>query len=127
MAELSELSAAYWAGAAEGRLVLQRCGACGHVRHYPQMLCPICHSFAIEHVTASGRGTVHSWTVSHHAFLPELRDQVPYTLVTVDMEEGVRVLGRLAGDTPPTIGTPVVLGFEPAGERPVPVFSPVSS
>lgn len=115
---------AYWTGAEQGRLVLQRCGACGHVRHYPQRLCPLCHSFAIEHVTASGRGSVHSWTVTHHAFLPELRDQLPYTLVTVDMEEGVRVLGRLAGDTPLQIGLPVELGFRPnADGRPLPVFT----
>jgi uncharacterized OB-fold protein len=123
---MCELSDAFWAGPAEGRLMLQRCGGCGHIRHYPQMLCSLCHSFAVEHVTASGHGTVHSWTVSHHAFLPELRDQVPYLLITVDMEKGVRVLGRLAGDTPPGIGLPVVIGFEaPPGDRPVPVFTTV--
>jgi uncharacterized protein len=121
---MAELSDAYWAGAADGRLVLQRCGACGHVRHYPQMLCPRCHSFAVEHVEASGRGTVYSWTVCHHAFAPELRDQVPYTLVTVDMEEGVRVLGRLAGDGRPSLGAAVTLGFDRSGpDRPVPVFT----
>jgi uncharacterized OB-fold protein len=121
---MAELSDSYWAGAAEGRLVLQRCAECAHVRHYPQMLCPVCHSFAVEHVTATGRGAVHSWTVCHHAFAPDVQDQVPYTLVTVDIEEGVRVLGRLAGDAPPRIGLPVTLRFDEAGgERPVPVFS----
>jgi hypothetical protein len=123
---MAELSDAYWAGAEQGQLVIQRCGDCGHLRHYPQSLCPACHSFAVEHVTASGHGTVHSWTVSHHPFAPELREDVPYTLVTVDMAEGVRVLGRLAGDTPPRIGLPVTLGFEPrSGERPIPVFTSV--
>lgn len=124
----SSLSAAYWTGARRNRLVLQRCGDCGRVRHYPQLLCPVCHSFAVEHVTATGRGTVHSWTVSHHAFAPEFRDEVPYTLVTVDMEEGVRVLGRLDGPVAPSVGLAVTVAFEPAGaDHPVPVFTPEES
>lgn len=122
---MTELSDAYWAGAAEGALVLQRCAACGHVRHYPQVLCPVCHSFETEHVTATGRGAVHSWTVCHHAFAPDVADEVPYTLVTVDMEEGVRVLGRLEGEVTLRIGLPVTLRFDPTdGGRPRPVFSP---
>ncbi|HZZ50125.1 MAG TPA: Zn-ribbon domain-containing OB-fold protein [Pseudonocardia sp.] len=121
---MAELSGAYWAGAQRGELVVQKCSDCGHLRHYPQALCPRCHSFAHEHVTASGHGTVHSWTVSHHAFAPEFRDELPYTLVTVDMAEGVRVLGRLLGDTPPRIGLPVAIRFEPtSGERPIPAFT----
>jgi uncharacterized protein len=119
-----DLAEAYWAGARENRLVLQRCGHCGRIRHYPQLLCPACRSFAVDHVTATGRGTVHSWTVTHHAFAPELRDEVPYTLVTVDMDEGVRMLGRLAGDTAPAIGLPVTVTFDPAGG---PVFTPDGS
>lgn len=121
---MTELSEAYWTGAEQGRLVIQRCGDCGHLRHYPQALCPECHSFAVESVIATGHGTVHSWTVCHHPFSPDLADEVPYTVVTVDMEEGVRVLGRLSGDTPPHIGLAVTLGFEPrSGDRPVPVFT----
>lgn len=119
-----DLTRPYWDGARVGRLVLQRCGECGLVRHYPQTLCPACHSFAIEHVDATGRGTVHSWTETHHAFAAEVRNEVPYVLVTVDMADGVRVLGRLAGDTPPRPGLPVTLTFDPPGaERPTPVFT----
>ncbi len=78
----------------------------------------------MEHLTAAGHGTVRSWTLSHHAFLLELRDQVPYTLVTVDIDEGLRVLGRQADNAPPRVGLPVVLAFEPtAAERPVAVFT----
>ncbi|HEY1969469.1 MAG TPA: OB-fold domain-containing protein [Pseudonocardia sp.] len=125
--EIDGVSQAYWEGARRGRLVLQRCGGCGRVRHYPQPLCPGCHSFAVEHFEAAGRGTVHSWTVAHHAFSPEVRDEVPYVLVTVDLDESVRLLGRLAGTTPPRIGLPVTVAFEPAGaERPIPVFTPVT-
>ncbi len=121
---MAELSDAYWAGAADGRLVLQRCAACGHIRHYPQALCPVCHSFDVEHVTAGGHGTVHSWTICHHAFTPDVRDQVPYTLVTVDMDEGVRVLGRFKGEVSPRLDLPVTVRIDRTGDRPTPVFSP---
>lgn len=123
---MSELSEAYWKGAREGRLVLQKCGDCGRIRHYPQVLCPACQSFAVEHVDAAGTGTVHSWTVSHHAFDRAFVDETPYALVTVDMDEGVRVLGRFSGDHEALrLELPVHIVFE-AGQdgAPQPVFSP---
>lgn len=121
---MAGLSDAYWEGARAGRLVLQRCGSCGLIRHYPQVLCPACRSFSVGYVTSAGTGNVHSWTVTHHPFDPTLRDQLPYLLVTVDMDEGVRVLGRLRGDAGPRIGLPVTLAFEPGpDEQPIPVFT----
>ena len=97
MADHEELSRAYWEGAARGVLVVQKCADCGRLRHYPRSMCAACHSFEVEHVELSGEGTVHSWTVAHQAFAPDMSDQVPYTLVTVDVADGVRVLGRLEG------------------------------
>ncbi|HEY2207054.1 MAG TPA: OB-fold domain-containing protein [Pseudonocardia sp.] len=117
-------SDAYRAGAAQGRLVLQRCADCGRVRHYPRVLCDACYSFAVEPVEAGGAGTVHSWTVAHHPFDPAVADEVPYVLLTVDMAEGVRVLGRLRGAEPST-GLPVRITFEAdADGAPRPVFVP---
>jgi uncharacterized OB-fold protein len=53
-------------------------------------------------VVLSRRGTVASWTVVHQAPPPLV---TPYRLVTVDLEDGVRLLGVAEGD--PTIDTPV--------------------
>lgn len=92
-----DLSAAYWDGTKRGVLVVQRCGMCGALRHYPQVLCPHCHSDRHDWVELCGRGTVHSWTITHHAFHPAFARDVPYALVTADMKEGIRVLGRLEG------------------------------
>lgn len=101
----------YWEGARDGRLVLQRCAVCGRVRHYPRPLCADCYSFEAEAIPASGHGTVHSWTVTHHAFDPSVAGEVPYVLVTVDLPEGVRVLGRLASAGPLQLDMPVRIGF----------------
>ncbi len=117
----------YWDGAAAGVLRLQRCTACLHVRHYPQLLCPRCCARTVEWITASGRGTVHSWTVAHHAFHPAFKDELPYTLVIVDLAEGPRALGRFdpgARDVV-RIGLPVTVSFPRTAEGiALPVFAP---
>jgi uncharacterized protein len=107
------VSAPYWDGAASGKLMLQRCTACATVRHYPRLYCSQCYSSDVAWIEASKRGTVHSWTVTHHAFHPAFADELPYTLVTVDLEEGVRVLGRYHGTQPLKLGLPVRLRFAP--------------
>ena len=91
------VSAGYWEGGREGRLMLQRCGSCGLVRHYPRPVCSGCHSLAVEWIEASGDGVVHSWTVAHYAYHPGFKGEVPYILLTVDLAEGVRALGRVEG------------------------------
>ncbi|QHE85025.1 Zn-ribbon domain-containing OB-fold protein [Hydrogenophaga sp. BPS33] len=62
---------------------------------------------------ASGEGTAHSWTVAHHAFHPAFAGELPYTLVTVDLKEGVRALGRWREGCTPSVGMAVRGGFEP--------------
>lgn len=100
------LSQPYWEAALNGRLVLQCCAACAKVRHYPRLLCDRCFSSEVNWIPATGRGTVHSWTVAHHAFHAAFAAELPYTLVTVDLEEGVRALGLWRGGVL-TIGTVV--------------------
>ncbi len=85
------VSQPYWDGLRRHVLVLQRCGACGKVRHYPRPLCDACHSFEVTWIEASCKGAVHSWTETHHPFHPGFEADLPLTLVTVDLEEGVRL------------------------------------
>ena len=85
----------YWDGLKAHRLVLQRCADCKKVRHYPRPMCDSCHSMECEWIEASGKGKVHSWAVNHHAFHPGFKRDTPYVLVTVDLDEGVRMLARL--------------------------------
>ena len=94
----TELSQTYWDGVACGELRLQACGACGALRHYPRLLCNHCYSDSVRWITASGLGTIHSWTTAHHPYHPAFVAEVPYVLVLVDLIEGPRALGRWAGD-----------------------------
>jgi uncharacterized OB-fold protein len=74
---------------------------------------------------ASGRGSVHSWTVAHHPFHPGFKSELPYVLATVDLEEGVRMIAQLRGVAVADVrvGLPVVLTAERAtDEVTLPVF-----
>lgn len=104
----------YWDGLRAHELRLQRYTRCGTVRHYPRPLCADCYSFDCEWIRASGRGTVHSWTVAHHPFHLAFKARVPYTLVTVDLEESVRLAAPLLADTTAglTLGHAVEIVFE---------------
>jgi uncharacterized OB-fold protein len=117
----------WWEGCARGELWLQRCGACGTLRHRPRALCPKCLSDETEYVQASGRGTVHTFTVTHQNHAPAFRAACPYVLAYVELEEGPRVLTNIVGCEPGDvrIGLPVVVDFgEPDGEIAVPRFRP---
>lgn len=109
-------SKTYWDGLNEGRLLLQKCGQCGKVRHYPRPMCDACHSFDVKWIEASGRGKIHSWTVTYHPFHFAYKGELPYTLVTVDLEEGVRLQAQLRApaDAPLKIGLLVRVAFEAA-------------
>jgi len=111
----SALTRPYWDAANAGRLVAQRCTACGTLRHYPRLLCDRCYAKTHAWEPLSGRGKIHSWTVTHHLFHPGFADELPYTMVTVDLEEGVRALGRWRGPTP-TIGSRVTGRMEVRGD-----------
>jgi uncharacterized OB-fold protein len=106
----------YWDALNEGRLLLQSCGACGRVRHYPRPLCDACYSFDVRWIEAKGQGAIHSWTITHHAFNPGFKLELPYVLATVDLTEGVRMQAPLRGVKAEDlrIGMPVRITFERA-------------
>ena len=91
-------AAPYWEGARQGKLLLQRCGACDALRFYPRTLCPSCWSDRVEWTEASGRGSVHSFTVIHRAPTAAFASQVPYVVALIDLQEGPRMMANVIGD-----------------------------
>ncbi len=117
----------YWDALCERRLVIQQCESCGKHRHYPQPMCPHCHSLRVQWTQASGKGSIHSWTVTHSTKLAGFTDKVPYTIATIDLEEGVRMAAPLRHDPGLAlhIGLPVELIFEePRDDLVLPAFVP---
>jgi uncharacterized protein len=103
----------WWEGAGRGEIVLQRCTSCGLVQHKPRALCVKCLTDTIEHVVASGRGTVHTFTVTHQNGVPPFSTNVPYVFAYVELDEGPRVLTNVVGCDPADvrIGMAVVADF----------------
>lgn len=60
----------FWAGTARGELRIQRCSACGRLRHPPGPMCPGCGATAPDYVVADGTGTVFSFVRHHHPVVP---------------------------------------------------------
>ena len=102
----------FWEGTQVGELRIQKCAACGALRHPPGPSCPQCHVHDRTHVVASGRGTVYSYVVHRHPPVPGRG--LPILLALVDLEEGTRLLGELVDSTPEEVevGMPVEVGFQ---------------
>lgn len=110
-------SAPYWEGARQGKLLLQRCRDCGTLRFFPRYLCTACGSERTEWAEASGRGTVHSFTIVHRAAFPEFQARTPYVVALIDLEEGPRMMTNIVGGDAldVAIGDAVVVAFEARG------------
>jgi uncharacterized OB-fold protein len=110
----------FWVGAHRGELRIQRCQACGLHQHYARILCSHCSSLDVEWVTATGRGTVHSFTVIRQNGVPPFNERVPFVVALVDLEEpGARVLAAMPTLPPEDarIGLPVVATFRVASDE----------
>ena len=115
----------FWDGVKAHRLLIQRCGGCGTLRHPPRPMCPHCHSLEWDTIEASGRGTVFSFVIPRHPPLPWFPD--PYVVALVELEEGTRLVTNVIGVAPEdvAIGMPVRVRFEAFDDGLVlPLFTP---
>ena len=111
---------AFWDAAAEGRLLLKRCDACGEPHYYPRAACPFCGSDRTSWQEASGRGTIYSYSVFRRA-------PVPYAIAYVTLEEGPTMMTNIIDSDLDAIriGQRVRVRFAPTdGGPPVPMFAP---
>ncbi len=104
-------SAAWWQGLREHRILLQLCGECRRPRHPPRPRCPWCAARTSEEFESSGRGVVYSFVTAFVAVSPGYGAELPYTVATVELDEGPRLLGRVESQLPLAIGTGVVARF----------------
>lgn len=126
--EPTAISAPYWAAATEGRLLLQKCTACGRLQHYPRPHCTACLGVSLEWVTASGDATVYSYTVVRRAASKAFEGQVPYVLAIIELAEGPHMTGNVTEVDPDAVrvGMPVRVAFVPSGDGMlIPEWTPV--
>src|ERR1700757_1036169 len=87
-------------------------GAAG--RHLPRFACGECGSDRWTWELSSGRGRIHSWTITHQPLLRDFPEPVPYAVVVVEMDEGVRMVSGTRDLDLSTLdlGLPVEVLFE---------------
>lgn len=89
-------SEGFWSAAREGRLVVQRCTGCSHLRFPAHPYCPKCRSAGFEWHQVSGRGRVWSFVTVHKPILPAFAEYVPYPVAIIELGEDARL--RMAGN-----------------------------
>ncbi len=119
----------FWDGLREGKLLLPKCGACGHVFFYPRAVCPRCHARDIGWIQSSGRGTLHAFEIAYQVFNKAWKIKPPYVLAMVELAEGPRMMTNLVNVAPDpkviTCDMPVRVVFSKlSDEITLPLFEP---
>jgi uncharacterized OB-fold protein len=122
-------SVEFWLRTAHDELSLQRCQACHRFTFYPRVQCPACGSALLSWTTASGRGTVWSYSVVGRAVSEAFRASVPYVVALVALDEGPLMMSNIVDVDPAdvSIGLAVTVCFEPIDDgRRLPLFRPAA-
>ncbi len=116
----------FWDGCREGELRYQVCATCGHAQFYPRVLCARCGGVELAWRRSTGQGTIHAVTVVYRAPSAAFKEDVPYAVALVDLDEGFRMMANIVGGNPEAvaIGDRVRLVFERRGEVALPQFAP---
>ncbi|MCS6924329.1 MAG: Zn-ribbon domain-containing OB-fold protein [Candidatus Binatia bacterium] len=125
---VDEESKPFWEACARHELYVQKCRHCGKVFYYPRSFCPEDLTQDLEWVKCSGRGKVYTFTVTYQNQSPGFRENLPYVMAYVELEEGVRMLTNIVGCKPEEvrIDMPVEVAFEDVTpDLSIPVFKPV--
>lgn len=122
-------TAHFWEGTRVGELRLQRCGDCLHVYFPPRPFCPACASRSVAVFTASGRGRLDSYVISHR---PHRAFEAPYAIALVALDEGPRMMSNIVecAQTPEALvlDMPLEVVFEAQNEEiTLPLFRPLNA
>ena len=121
----------FWEATKEKKLRYQRCDDCNTVVFYPRRHCTNCLSQKLSWHTASGQGTVYTYSIVRQSYHPFFRTLVPYAVAWIDLDEGPRLLSNVVGIADPgediKIGQRVMVEWEVHDELAVPLFKPVQA
>ena len=103
------------------QLLHQRCPACAHVWYFFRAFCPACGGDSPEPTQANANGVVCATTLVHRAPDERFKALVPYRLVLVDMQDGMRVMGHAEASL--QIGDQVRCEIHTLAGQPLPFFT----
>jgi uncharacterized OB-fold protein len=128
-AMIDEMTRPFWTSGGGGVLSVLRCSECGYWIHPPAPRCRICRSNAVKSQQVSGRGSVYSFTVNHHAWRKYVTEPYVVAIVELDEQAGLRLTTNIIGcDTDDVyVGMQVVVDFLPQEDTWLPLFRPMTS
>ncbi|MDE3075325.1 MAG: Zn-ribbon domain-containing OB-fold protein [Chloroflexota bacterium] len=97
---ITEANRPFWEAARKGELRMQRCTACGHIRYPINPVCTACLGSGTEWIRLSGRGTVFASLVYYQVYHPAFKDDSPYNVSLIQLEEGPRMFSNVIGIPP---------------------------
>ena len=90
-----DVSAPFFRGAQERKLMLLRCPQCGAWRLPGRDRCVDCWSTEEAWAEASGRGKLYTFGIMHQKYHPAFADVVPYNYAIVELDEGPRLVTNI--------------------------------
>ena len=119
----------FWAATKDKKLTYQQCKNCNTIVFYPRAHCTGCTDGELEWKTASGKGTVYTFSVVRQSYHPFFRNKIPYAVAWIDLDEGPRILSNVVGVEDPLtqvkIGMPVEVEWEEHEDLNIPLFRPI--
>lgn len=95
--QIDDANRPFWDGLKAREVRLLHCNACGRLGYYPFRHCPRCGSEDREWVRMAGTGTVWSLGFFHQVYFEGFRDEVPYNVVVIELDEGPRLYSNIVG------------------------------
>ena len=120
----------YWEKAKQHELWFRQCNGCQNVYFYPRDICPACFSRDTTWTQSAGKGSIFTFAIVHRASIPSFRDDVPYVIAIVELEEGAKMPTNIVNvEADPEhvkVGMPVEVIFEDiTDDISLPKFQPV--
>ncbi len=116
----------FWAATLNREFRYQQCKSCNTVIFYPRRHCTGCTGGELEWKQSKGFGTVYSYSVVRQSYHPFFRNQVPYVVAWIDLDEGPRILSNVIvpddGSRKVSIGQRVKIEWEEHESLFIPLF-----
>jgi uncharacterized OB-fold protein len=89
--KVTAVSAPFWDGLKNEKLLVQKCMSCGNVQHPAMPHCVSCWKEDLEWVEHSGTGEIYSYSVCHWPTIPAFKQDAPYVVAIIELQDGIRI------------------------------------
>lgn len=117
----------FWEAAHRHELMAHKCLTCG-TYYWPAVDCMACDNPKMEWAEVSGKGYVYTFVICHQLYHPGWKDDIPYNVSWIKLDEGPILLSNLVEckNEEIYVGMPVEVTFEDVTEEvTLPKFRPV--